>query len=349
MTIKDPSIETLRGLAIILVVAGHAIGDGPQYAMRVSDDSWLRYFNYSFQFLRMPLFTVISGWIYAMRPVNSTDFSGFISGKARRLLVPMLFVGAIYYLTQHFVPGTTLKHEISGIWRLLVFPFTLYWYLPSLFFVFLIVAGLDMLKKLQPLLNWSVVLIIAVIMLILRTYFITDEAPNYLSYKGVIYLLPFFLIGVGLKRYPVLFNNKAITSLVWICLITGVVIQQLIWYGVIDYYMSKGTGIGLMIGLSGAILLLKVRFHAKYLAWLGGFSYTIYLFHAFGTAGARIISTALGLHSPVLIVIFAITAGLFLPILADKIFDRNSLTRLLLLGRNYLLTRKLFSSNPVSV
>ncbi len=346
---KDESIETLRGLAILLVVASHAIGDGPQYAMKVSNDSALRYFNYSFQFLRMPLFTVIAGYIYAMHPVSAGALKAFISRKSQRLLLPMLFVGAAYYLVQYFVPGTTNKNELSGMWRLLLFPFTLYWYLPSLFFVFVIIASLDVINRLQPFRNWLILLALGIALLIFRTYFITDQDPNYFSYKGVIYLLPFFLVGIGIFRYKEWFSHPLMITLLWISLISGLIIQQLVWFGQLEYYMSKGTGIGLMIGLTGTILLMKLKFNNKWLVWIGGCSYSIYLFHAFATAGARIIATSSGIHVSLVIFFLALSAGIGLPIMADKVFNQLSITRILLLGRNRLPAESNISSNTVSI
>lgn len=332
---KDLSIETLRGIAIILVVTGHAIGDGTQYGMRLAGDSFLRHFYYSFVFLRLPLFIVISGWVYAIFPATPLNLKLFISKKARRLLLPMLFVGATYYLVQYFVPGTNLKNNLSEIWRLLVFPFTIYWYLPSLFIVFLLISLLDAYGKIRTLNQWVVLFAITVTMLVLKTYFVKETDPNYFSYKGAIYLLPFFLVGIGLHRFRVAFSNRYLLTILGLCLIAGLVIQQLAWYHVINYSMNKGTGVGLLIGLSGTILLLKIRWQVKWLIWTGGFAYSIYLFHAFGTAGARIILKSLGLESNSIIFISSMLAGILLPIAADKLFDRSGLTRLLLLGRNY--------------
>ena len=60
---KELSIETLRGLAIVLMVMGHVIGSKSNGGLQVSDDSWYRYFYLTLSPLRMPLFTVISGYV----------------------------------------------------------------------------------------------------------------------------------------------------------------------------------------------------------------------------------------------------------------------------------------------
>lgn len=70
MAERDKHIETLRGIAIFLVVIGHVIGIDAKGGMKVSDDSLLRYLYDLFENMRMPLFTVISGWGYSLHPVT---------------------------------------------------------------------------------------------------------------------------------------------------------------------------------------------------------------------------------------------------------------------------------------
>ena len=78
---KDPNIETLRGLAILLVVAGHVIGIDATGGMKVADDSLWRYLYASLQYVRMPLFTAISGWVYALHPVAAHEAGTFMFKK----------------------------------------------------------------------------------------------------------------------------------------------------------------------------------------------------------------------------------------------------------------------------
>ena len=65
---QDAAIQALRGVAVILMVAGHVIGIGDR-GLRVADDSFWSYLYLSLADIRMPLFTLISGYVYAMVPV----------------------------------------------------------------------------------------------------------------------------------------------------------------------------------------------------------------------------------------------------------------------------------------
>src|SRR6185295_5386420 len=66
---ESQRLQTLRGVACLLLVAFHAIGNHPTSGLHVADDSSFRFFANLFQYVRMPLFTFLSGFVYAYRPV----------------------------------------------------------------------------------------------------------------------------------------------------------------------------------------------------------------------------------------------------------------------------------------
>lgn len=332
---KDQTIETLRGAVIILVVIGHVIGSASDGGMKVSDDSLLRYFYYTFiDPIQMPLFTVIAGWVYSLRPVVYEKIIDFILKKALRVLVPMVVVGMCYFLLQYFTPGTNSKGNLLKIWKLVLFPYTLFWYLFSLFLVFVTMAFIDSFKKMNTFNNLIIILSISIFILLIRDIVIPYELPNYFGYKGALYLLPCFILGVGLNRFKAFFQGQALKYSIPIILLLCVIIQQLSWFKVIDYTVHKDNVVGLLIGLTGTVMLLRFRLKTNRLIWFGGFAYSIYLFHAFGTAGGRIILKRFDIHSSALIFTVSLAAGVLLPIVTEKLLERFKITRLLFLGKS---------------
>lgn len=332
---KDTSIETLRGLAIILVVMGHVIGSASDGGMKVDDDSFLRHLYFTFQYLRMPLFTVISGWVYALRPAQKDNLGSFTVKKVRRIILPLIFVGGAYYILQSLVPGTNFSYDLKDIWQIAIFPYTFYWYLQALFIVFLIVSVVDSKGWANTFTGWLLLFGASLILLFLRDMFIPQTFPNYFGFKGGLYLLPFFVIGVGIKRFKSYFDNKIFVWINAIIIVAGLVIQQLIWYDIIHYKLSSSGGLGLLIGVTGVIICLRIHFSFKWLVWMGSYAYTIFLFHSFGTSGGRIILNKIGIFSTPVVFFFSLLLGLFIPILIENILDKFGTTRMLFLGRSF--------------
>jgi fucose 4-O-acetylase-like acetyltransferase len=332
-TNKNLNIETLRGMAIVLVVLGHVIGSASDGGMKVDDDSFLRYVYYTFEYLRMPLFTVISGWVYALRPAAIDNAVQFMIKKARRILIPMIFVGGLYYVIQSLVPGTNFSNSLEDIWKIIVYPYTFYWYLHSLFLVFLIAAIIDSFKLMKTAFSLILVTLISILCLVFRDALIPEAFPNYFGFKGAIYLFPFFVVGVGIQRFKSVFQNKTVNQIMGIILLFSLAVQQLVWFGILEYEFSESAGLGLVIGLFGTIVFFRSKLNIRPMVWIGNYSYTIFLFHSFGTSGGRIILQKIGVTSPASIFFFSLFLGLFLPIVLEKVLDKFNLTRVLFLGR----------------
>ncbi|MBW3546385.1 MAG: acyltransferase [Bacteroidetes bacterium] len=193
---KNYHVQSLRGLAIILVVLGHIIGSDNSGGMKVSDDSIFRYLYYTLEYIRMPLFTVISGWVYANKPVISEHRFKFIKGKLRRLIIPMFVISTILFLSRIMIPYANEAPRLEDLGYNLFFPYDLYWYLYSLFLIFLIISVLDTQPFFRTIKGWALSLIAAFGILFVEMQFL-NHLPNLFSWMGAAYLLPFFLIGIG--------------------------------------------------------------------------------------------------------------------------------------------------------
>jgi glucan biosynthesis protein C len=146
---KDAGIETLRGLAILLVVAYHVNVWAPGHAPGLYEG-----LKYTLGFIRMPLFMCISGYVYALRPLVPGNGLKFLRGKARRLLLPMVCVGVFSFIFKLSPPYVETPRSILNIWKLLFFPSQQFWFLQSLFLIFVVLAGLESLKWLDNLSSW---------------------------------------------------------------------------------------------------------------------------------------------------------------------------------------------------
>ncbi len=326
---KEQSIETLRGIAIILMVAGHVIGDNSATGLQVSDDSAWRYFYFTFEYLRMPLFTAISGFVYALKPLQTDHIGRFLKGKSRRIMLPFFTVATVQYLMNALVPYVNNPVPLGDIWRIYIFSYGQFWFLQALFLVFLTLIALEYYKVISNLKGWAITtgIAVAALLLINQNYTI-----NYFSFSRYLYLLPFFLLGLGLNRFKDQLFRKPVIFILFLTLIITVTIQQLEWFEVISTRSHRFSAISVFVGISGIWLIFHIRRPFKWLAELGYYSYGIYLFHVFGTAGSRIFAKLLGIENMVLLFSIGLIFGLGFPILAELVILRNAILRRLFLG-----------------
>ncbi len=331
---KNEYIETLRGLAVFLITVGHVIGATASGGMRVADDSLWRYLFVSFNYVGIPLFTAIAGWVYALRPAPRRRAGAFMWQKVRRLLLPMICVGTLYFFVQYVTPGTNSRGDLSEIWKIYVLPYTVYWYLSSLFLLFGFIVLLDRFSACGTLRAWLGWLLVSFAGIVVEPS-LSPNYPNVFGIWGAVCLLPYFLLGVGIRRFGKQLCAPAMKRIYLAGFLIGAAAQQVVWFTSADHELLRSLFLHIPIGMLAAAFLLTSGWHSRFLTWLGGYSYTIYLFHAFGTSAGRILLTSAGIYSSVAIFFLSALLGLGIPIVVDRISDRFPLLRMLFLGKKY--------------
>ena len=85
--------------------------------------------------------------------------------------------------------------------------------------------------------------------------------------------------------------------------------------------------------IAALFLLLEMRVHNRFFVWLGGYAYSIYLLHGFGTAGGRILLKMLGVKAVAAVFPVVTAAASVLPVVVDRVAGRYKAVRVLLLGK----------------
>jgi peptidoglycan/LPS O-acetylase OafA/YrhL len=328
---QDPSIQALRGLAVILLVAFHVIGSSNR-GLRVPDSSVWHYSSLALEDIRMPLFTLISGYVYAMVPVTRwRDCPQLIKGKSRRLLLPLITVSTLMYILGRVVPGTNFDDRDIAIWRVYFFGFQHLWFLQAIFIIFIVVSVLDSLGALDSKRRWFIIISIAAIADIVIT---VPVKFDFFTVSGALGLLPFFLLGYGLRRHA-LFDLRGVpaaaTATVFVAIYT---IRLLIIFGYYrpDEHVVKS--VGLVVATMGVVLIYSARnmINVKLLAWIGGFSFGIYLLHVFATAATRILLEHAGIHRTWELFAMGLFMGIAAPIMFQIAFRNVAVVRTFVLG-----------------
>lgn len=322
-------VDTLRGLACILLVAYHVVGDTEMHGLHVQANSIFRWFTDTFVYLRMPLFTFISGYIYGKAVVSPHDFRYFFWGKIRRLLVPLIFVGGAFRIFDFAAHGNPPNFNLLDM---LSVPYEHFWYLQALFLIFSLAFLLDIVGILR---NSRFITFVLFFYVLFGSG--TDLETNLFSINGAIYLFPYFIFGILIRlseKQPVFFlvfdNNRVHLLFLFAAFF---LVHQAGLAHLIPPQFERDSSLGVLYSLVTLLLLFSLRWESFYLSVIGYFSYTIYLFHVFFTAGSRVLLEFLGVHNLALLFLGGILFGLAIPILLEIAVDRISIFRFLLLGR----------------
>lgn len=304
---RNIRIDTLRGLACLLLVLYHVVGNNSGSGLLLDRSHGLVLFNEVLGYLRMPLFSVLSGYVYARRPFRQ-NAGGFIAGKARRLLLPMLVVGTSFALLQAAVPGS--NSQITD-WHLLhILPVAHYWFLESLFVIFMAILALEHVSALATTPRFLAVFMAAGVM------FVTEPFPVYFGLAGAVYLFPFVLFGLWCGRFSGATEGaqrlqlQAGVTLLLVAFLHAVLVAQ-----ALPEYHSLAA---LIIGCGGSLILLRSRIESTLLASVGRYSFAIFLFHTMGSAASRVLLTKVGFTSLYVMVPVGMLVAFAMPILASN-------------------------------
>jgi len=158
-----------------------------------------------------------------------------------------------------------------------------------------------------------------------------DPIPNLFSFKGAAYLFPFFLLGIGIHRYGDLLLNSKVIFIAFIAFIAAVTIQQMVWFGYFPV-QERHSVLGMTIGIAGALLLFRLRLKNNLLIRIGGYAYSIFLFHVFFTGGSRIILHRIGIENQFVVLILGVIAAIVISIVLEKLIRKSPILRFYLLG-----------------
>ena len=317
---KDQTIESIRGLSIVLLVVYHSVG---QQEKAQAPLSW------AFEMIDpivMPLFAFMAGYVYAMRPATWAGIPKAIRSKVRRILIPFIIVSVISYVLKGLLDGHVAWREL---WKPLLFSYEHFWFLQSLFVIFIVVAVADALELFGGARRWAVATLALWVICPLL------PGPEFFSLWGVNYLLPMFAVGYGAYRYTSLVMSRP-ALIGWS--VVGAVTLTLFVSTKLDVLSIPDTRADLapmLLGVSLSIILLASRLETRALVFLGFTSYCIYLYHGFGISLAVRLLGAAGIGEGGYDIYTAkVALGLLCPIALALVLDRIKWARRLVLGQS---------------
>jgi len=274
----------------------------------------------------MPLFAFLSGLVYAIRPVQE-NWKPFVRGKAKTLLIPLVVVGSFFAVVRAIMPGTNATLSDFNWQTLHVVPFEHFWFIQALFIIFVLISIVDYYGLASSVGKFFVFCAISI-----SIYSVWQYPPVYFGLSGAVFLLPFFLIGLGFKRFFNCYLNRKYFLLFISVLIISLIYSQyyILYYG---EPVRKVSFLTILVGGLFAILFVASGFKNSFLSYVGFYSYAVFLFHVFGSAGVRVLLNSSGINNVIVHLVLGLGCGLALPIIIQSIFYKNKYAKLALFGR----------------
>ena len=335
-------IDAARGLAILLVVFGHASGGlidarGPGFLVP------LRYVFLGIYTFHMPVFFFLAGLFVEQRLRNGT---GAFLRRLLKTIVWAYFLWSFIQFSLIYALGSLVNHPASGYWRTIIaLPWSAvsqFWFLQALFLIHLV-----------AILAWRLggtraVLGAAILLKLLALFVPSTAALSLAAGNGPYYALGMML---GWERSSHLLAHASsqlraaifvgAAAALWLLCSHADTMQPLI-----NIETASSAGIARVAWmpamlpsalLGGAALLLLAEWLSRVPAgvahmveFLGSMTMPIYLLHVLFAAGTRILLIRLG-FSDLAILPALVAAGVAGPLLVRRATDRLRLTSLLAL------------------
>jgi peptidoglycan/LPS O-acetylase OafA/YrhL len=321
------NLNSVRGLTCLLVVALHVVGDEASNGLHLPMTSVWHYAMASIEFLRIPMFTALSGYLYAGRRTTRPEFAGFWAKKFRRLFVPLGFVTlAFWYLRRHTYA------DAEPLWQALLFSFGHLWYIQALILLF---AGISICDAwFRP--GHAALVLAGLAAIMLAQSGVT--LPTFFSLYGVCYLAPYFLFGIILREHPAWLHDRRLGTIAIGIVVIVLTAQQLGIFGLTDGVTLLQLPAALA-GMAGVVLLLQRLPGNAVLATIGGYSYTIYLWHIMASAAVRGVLLKVGVANVPLVFTLCFIAAVIAPIMLYHIARRIPLLSVMITGEKRIVTR----------
>lgn len=328
---RREDIDTIRAIACIALVSYHVVGSSGSAGLHLADEHLLSRLNQTFADMRMPLFSFISGYVFVVAAqgrgegrTEARSAASLLGGKARRLLVPMLAVGALFWALR-----TALIGAQGPLWQIAVLPYAHFWYLQATFLLMAVLIGAAALLRdtggraggqTGSVSAQERCVALALFVVVTALWVIGTRAQvNLFSVNNALYIGPFFFAGFILARSPraktALMGGGAMRRGAGGAIVTlAVLVGAALAFDWVEVQGPARRVLTLALGAAACSGLLLLRPVSAWLAKLGRASYAVYLFHVFFTAGTRMVLMRLWPEVDVAVIwALALVAGLLGP------------------------------------
>ena len=310
---REAWVDNVKVIACIFVALGHFFQSMVGSSILPETDLY-KWFNQTIYYFHVPLFFICSGYLYQKRcKINSfSSYKNNIINKAIALGIPYFIFSATTWIMKSGLSGLVNKTpQASLVKTLFVSPLPPYWFLYSLFFIFLITPTFSSKKTIGIGLGAAIVFKVFSIVfggsIAIISYTLANEI--------------WFVIGMLLAFVD--FTSKMKKKL-WIEFGSIGIAAFLIGSIAVYYFDINSKTLVFLLGVLICISIIAIvssvfnKNQNKIWAFFAKYTMPIFLIHTLCASPVRIILLKVGILSPTVHIIVGLTVSFVGPILIAK-------------------------------
>ena len=322
-------IQVIRGLAVTLLVTFHATATDLDTAVNSAGLQAMVFITHVFDYIRMPLFGFLAGFVYALKPISRATCREFASRKVTRLIVPCVIATTLMFAMQTVGhTGHAARLPLQQAWRIYLYPTYQFWFIQALLVDFAVIALLEALGALSTVGRLAVVLVTTIV-----AFLWLPAPPTALfSVPQAEYLLPFLLLGLGVSRFRAQLLTSGVVSASLALLFGGLAIHAASIALDPAYRLDRSSLLAVAIGCSAGVCAISCMPRVELLRVLGGYSFAIFLYHVLFIDFAAHLCKHADFRSALSLAMVLIGVGIGGPVILHYAVRGNRVLRSVMLG-----------------
>ncbi len=322
---REKWVDDVKVFACVLVALGHFF-QSMVNASILPETAVYSWFDRTIYYFHVPLFFLCSGYLHQKKAASGSRMKE-LGRKAVSLGIPYVVFSIATWLLKEVFSGSVNTRNQGLLHTLLLEPASPYWYLYTLFFIFLVTPRFSG--------GRSAALggLCALALKALRMFGLADT--GWYPVDSIMEYEIWFVLGMLLRFVPV---EKAGPGKMWAGLGSAAgFLAASLWISIGDL---RGGLISAAMGLWGCITVLLILRNwnmGSRLRWLAdalaGYTMPVFLMHTIFAAGSRAVLLKLGIDQPVIHVVCGIAVSFAGPVVAALIMERLKLDFLLYPGK----------------
>ena len=313
---REAWVDNVKVIACIFVALGHFFQSMVGSSILPETDLY-KWFNQTIYYFHVPLFFICSGYLYQKRSKinNFSSYKNNIINKAIALGIPYFIFSATTWIMKSGLSGLVNKTpQASLVKTLFVSPLPPYWFLYSLFFIFLITPTFSSKKTIGIGLGAAIVFKVFSIVfggsIAIISYTLANEI--------------WFLIGMCLAFFDFTAEIKKSS---WLGFgFAGIAVFAALSVTTYFYKISNGF-VSFLFGLLACLSIIAIiavtfqKGQSKIWSFMAKYTMPVFLMHTIFAAALRILLIKLGIMNPAVHIVLGIAISFIGPISAAKIMN----------------------------